>query len=470
LDYYTVTLTVSGTIIDIDSRDPVDPVGPSWLLDGFRLAWQVADPTRVDVVPNPAVCAFQLLAVDQSDVPDFAIGDLVTASVKVVNLAPATGPEVLAEFAGRVGAVEAEPHPRGILFSLACVDLTADLGEVYVGDEPWPEEFLFERLDRVEALAAAQGVTFSNTVWMGPGAPKVHASDVDRSSLRDTIDGLLAQVPVSTYVSYTTWLGLPRYSYKWSATENTGRTVNPLRLVETAPDFYTLVMNPAPVYPGGPFVVDACAVETAGARWRRDKGSSVSRVLVAGAFSDGTATREATHGAAHPVTERHDVDLVDASDAQALADALLPEIPFQAQRWNLEGFTIRVNDLPDVRSVCYPAVFNRHLEWETEPPGENVGQLMVVDGIAPPVSLSTTPGYYAGQVVAASLTIAAGQVRVTCSLRPTVPPQAGYIGNDGLKVKDFALTPALVDARLSQIDPTLTLYDFRLAGDPNPFD
>jgi hypothetical protein len=101
--------------------------------------------------PDPEEATITLIAPGSSTYADMAQGDPV--AVKVWNAPGMVGTPTV-EFYGRIATLTAQPHERGILYTLACVDYTADLGAMPVHLDDWPVETIVERLARIETEAA----------------------------------------------------------------------------------------------------------------------------------------------------------------------------------------------------------------------------------------------------------------------------------------------------------------------------
>lgn len=477
---YEFSLFIDGTEYPIDSDTAPDPAAGSWLLAGLKLSWQAADPTSVKLRPSPAVLSFRLLTTHATNVPNFAIGqdvlipDMTFRGTYMLGESEIEADIAPAGFGGRITDVEAEPVERynaatGALepwleFSFTAVDYTVDLAEVFIGGEPWPGEFYSLRLDRIEAatIAAKPDVVFYNTPWPGYVAPVFAAKDIDRRPALEVLTDHLDQMQSNQYVAYRVVPAEDNavefvYTYPAPSFNST-----PFQLTETAPDYFTAAIDPD-TFSQAAVLVDADAVDL-DATWRKDKSSAVNRILVTGTFSDGTTTREAEHPASSYVTERRDTEIVNAEAAQALADSLLPELTtVGAQRWELESFTIRVNDLSDIRQAA--GYFYR--PTEAGAPWSPVGSLKVLHSISDRVNLAPRD-WYAGQLVGAELEIRpGGQVRITPTLRATLPePAALYDIVEALAPDNMAADPTLATARYQDLDPTLTYYDFRIIGSP----
>lgn len=458
LTYYRLDLTIAGQAYPIDSRTPPDPAAGTWVLDKLTLSWAVADATRSRLKPAPSVLSFALLTTDRANVPAFDIGQVVT--VAVVAHDDFLGGEItLASFGGRISDLEASAHPRGLGFRFTVVDFLADLNEVYVGDEPWPSETAFDRFGRIEALAAAAGINIANDTF-GPVAATFKARDIDRRTVAAAIQSHLDQLPPQQFLvyAYDPATGDLAYYYEAEAGQMDTAVLVPRHIAGR------VTLRPLEVgeSPHGPQrIVDASAVDL-DATWRKDKASSTTRVLVSGEFSDGTTTAEAAHPAPSPITERVDVDYLESTQALALARALLPEEGFGQVRWALESYTIRVDGVPDLRSLLW--MFGSNLAWGSSP-GTPTGSARVLANIADPINLAGRP-WYAGQLVGATLAVEAGEMTITATQRPTVQLAGASIAYPPLTPANLAASAEFGATRVMDLDPTLTPYDFRLAGQP----
>lgn len=472
LDYFRVVLTIGdGFTVEEDSRVAPDPWDAAWVLDGLRHGWTAEDPTTTALRPAPTVVSFDLLTEHRDNVPDFNVGDIVVLRLYLHDDRNPDGEFPALGFAGRLTDLEAAAYgDRGLAYRMTAVDFTADLAEEFVGDEPWPQEFSSNRFDRIEALALAKGIQINNLPTGAYTAATFRARDIDRRSVREALQSHLDQLPAQEYMTYAydPGTGTLAYYYVSARTSSSVLDIGVLELLEvqSEPRVVTLYapVNPANWEGAGWMVynrtVHASQVQL-GATWRKDKTTSVTRVLVSGEFSDGTTTAEASNPGPAKITQRVDVDVLESGVALELAESLLPE-PAPAQRWNLESYTILVEELEDVRQVIAPYLLSSHLAYGYVP-DHPVGTPRVVGDIHDPINLGGRR-FYAGQVTGVEVEIRGGRIRIQVAQRPTVP-QAGY------SYVWPALTPASLlasaefgDLTPADLDPILTAYDFRLAG------
>jgi hypothetical protein len=101
--------------------------------------------------PDPDEATVTLIAPSSATYASLALGDPV--GVKVWPVAAFAGDPAV-EFYGRIATLTAEPHERGVKYTLGCVDYTADLGALEVHLEDWPMEDVLARLARIETEAA----------------------------------------------------------------------------------------------------------------------------------------------------------------------------------------------------------------------------------------------------------------------------------------------------------------------------
>lgn len=142
-----VTITSQGTTYTetVDSGDP----GDYGLADPLVVKQSL--PSGNDRLPlahpDPEEATITLIAASSSTYAAIAQGDPV--AVKVWNASGMVGDPAV-EFYGRIATLTAQPHERGILYTLSCVDYTVDLSLIPVHLEDWPVEDILTRLGRIE--------------------------------------------------------------------------------------------------------------------------------------------------------------------------------------------------------------------------------------------------------------------------------------------------------------------------------
>jgi hypothetical protein len=182
----------------------------AWL--GLRLdAWPVSGRRWVDVEPPEATWADQDPALQWADLGAVFVDD-------VAVLAPAGGtPETVVVFDGRISDLAASydenDQIQGPVVKVTAVDFTADLENVNVGDDPWPEQPLSTRFARVLTLS---GQDVAAVIDARPRAVTLCYQDVDSQQvvglLQDfatSADGVLWAAVHATTGPYL-WLEDPR--------------------------------------------------------------------------------------------------------------------------------------------------------------------------------------------------------------------------------------------------------------------
>lgn len=480
MDYYTVAITVGEFSTTVDSRTPApDPAAGAWVLDGLQIAWRTSGddwPPQVE----PMSCSLGLWTTDKANLPDFTIGDLVTVAVEVTGPEPLFGnPETIraAEFAGRLTDADAEPSRGGVMFSLVAADHLADLGEVYIGAEPWPQETASARQAR---MAAAAGVAFTNDPTSGQ---YFHARDIDHQPALQVFQDYARQVVGQTIdygwfssvlVAVRDTAGAVRYGIPPMRQRQDGNALG----LTTYYGGHTTLQVEDNAFMDSSRVYQAAHLTLADSRFRKDKGKTTNRVVVTGRFPDDTLTTvEVAHesAAARPITLRVDSDLVYPADATLLGQVYLGDENEMGQRWALDSFVALYDEFTNIEDA--DGLFPKVLDYDAAAnpyPIHPVGHVVVVTGIPDAQNMAPRP-WVAGQLTGAELQVQDGEVRARLSLRPTIPRQQAFA-----TVTSPPLTPASLRTSASfatltykdkgdgtpYLDPTLTYYDMRLATEP----
>jgi hypothetical protein len=378
------------------------------------------------VQPDAATATFQVIVATATDLDQLQLGHPVCIRYWP-STAPAAGDLSTVGFAGRVATLEAEPHDLGLLFTVGCVDYTADLGEATVGIADFPSESITVRVQRIltdagmnvpagAALFDGGGVfpvgapvlalrpaapanaleLMGHTLaqWdltYGSTAPNQHGPAI----LRQVLTPALAAVPATGPSLLDTTNG----PYQVARALKTPSYTAPLRVTLTAGK-YQLVGSTATGAATGVQVIDAGRVE-ASTRFRQRKGDAVNAVSVnAAAFGARIAFYSIADGVVTRVGASVDTELVDPTQAAGLAATYLPPVlPTQLALWVTDAMTWRLDAEPGawtlptlgrglmvVRVATVWAVMDR--EWVT---GLVAGvTFRLVDG-APQVVLNLIP-------------------------------------------------------------------------------
>lgn len=154
-----------------------DPVA----LSGLSIRW--GRRTSVDQ-PDPGTCSVTVL--DPPGGRRFDAAVPLGATLRVVS--DVAGARVIV-FDGRVTDLDANysDSDGGATVDVVAADLTADLGNRYVGDDPWPVEALSVRVGRILALA---GATQAATIDPRPAGVTVSRMDADRQGAMNLLGDL----------------------------------------------------------------------------------------------------------------------------------------------------------------------------------------------------------------------------------------------------------------------------------------
>jgi hypothetical protein len=154
-----------------------DPVA----LTGLSITW--GRKTTVDQ-PEPATCSVTVL-----DPPGGVRFDATVTLGSALRVWSALGGQRVIVFDGRVTDLDAtySQDDGGATVDLVAADLTADLGNRYVGDDPWAQETLAARVGRILALA---GATQQAQIDPRPAAVQVGRMDADRQGAMNLLTDL----------------------------------------------------------------------------------------------------------------------------------------------------------------------------------------------------------------------------------------------------------------------------------------
>lgn len=276
-----------------DVGDPAD-YGP---VDGLQIIRKLVDTQLWPAMVDTAECRFQLIVESTEDVESIELGTTV-----FVQITRPVGGSVRESFAGRVAELVTTPHDLGMLVTLSCLDYTADLRGVVVGAEPWPQEDVFTRVERVIELASpGVGVVMAQ---VPPGSlvfptaiPDVMPRDVDAQDAWELVQGYLDVWPVD-------------YGYPTTSTNYLGRArMNVVPLVDGTGELTGWQLAPSFEVPNydGPLRLELVA-----GKWSAvavDSGGVIGRVLPA---------EDVDVSASYAMTKADTVDRVTVSGVGAL--------------------------------------------------------------------------------------------------------------------------------------------------------
>ena len=126
------------------------------LADPLVITQRLQDNPRLPLShPEPDEATVNLIAPDSTTYSAMALGDPI--AVQLYPQAAFAGTPVT--FYGRIRGLAASPHPLGVLYTLSCVDYTADLAEFQAGVGAYPVEDATARLNRITSDAGLPALT-----------------------------------------------------------------------------------------------------------------------------------------------------------------------------------------------------------------------------------------------------------------------------------------------------------------------
>lgn len=319
--------------------------------------------------PTAETASIQVIAATVTDLDLLQIGDAVTLRYFGAT-APGVGDAPIVEFTGRVSTLEAQPHKLGVLFTVGCVDYTADLGEGIVGTAAYPSETIDSRIRRVlieAGLNSPAGVALYGGTATIPLPSTLAARAASPATPLELMSRLVAQYrmeftgfPNSVGVAYfypvtTPPRGLSNYSSGAAVLDNTNGPYNigtifrsppfsaPLRVTLVA-GVYKLTGSAANTAVGGVTVAEAARVDMS-TRFAQRKGDAINSIK---ATSDSWGT-VGVSWAPPPATvvATVETDLTTVADGSALAIVYLPPLrPTGNILWVCDGMTWEVDAEP----------------------------------------------------------------------------------------------------------------------------
>lgn len=265
------------------------------------------------------------------------------------------------EPAGRVGDPVALGDERGRVFAGSITDLQtrlepfgdvvywqtqltasgplADLGRVFVGDEPWPAETDSQRVDRILTAAAA-----AHAVDPGILGPQILPRDIDHQdalnlaqTVADDALGVVWEQPSDpdTPIRY-----LPSRLRTWDTAVPTWAELDPTLTWATLDPATTWEGWGGVSLPGDPgyLTLDAATVAASPCTWSQRVGDLVRTVrVVYGPEVDTGQRTEVVLGSGLP-EQRRDTQLADSTGATQVADSVLRS--HREPAWRLTGVVV----------------------------------------------------------------------------------------------------------------------------------
>lgn len=498
---YTWTALATDTLIEVYNQfQGIGHPNKGVLLDGLTIAWEQDDPDRpVNGQDKPWEADFSVLVPALVDVVDLNPGAPVC--IKVWGREPGlTYPEPdwsaypeppLALFLGRVADMEAKPHKLGNIVSLSCVDYTADLLEVIIGEFAWVAE---PAATRVDSIGLSVGIGGLGTTSGMPN-PTVEALPAGSVNAYDFLGQVLSGV--ADRASWSLGKGaVVRSGYLVDVVNDT----DPFTLVDVTSTARGLLSSPDALAPtlgtpwagglpgvlGGPTTAvdividpdysalvnmqafDACKVKF-DLDWQNRRGQSVEAVTithddvpVSTTWTDGPPPASSRAPVATYVQE------TQATAAAAWADLAAYLTPDRSETgWAVDTVTlVDLDPATDARRLLLMVI--------SDGPGTSVlarSQSLSIFDLPPEHSPDGTT-WYAGTPVACSITFSKGAWQMDVSLARRlsrsdtgiapaigIAPAAadGYVSCDNLRTD-----PTYSATRYVDVVPTVTYYDMRI--------
>jgi hypothetical protein len=305
-----------------------NPVGYAWNTVPPALTWAATDPSWT----------WQTMA-------GFAVDD-------VDILAPAgSAARTVRVFSGRITDSQAE-WDTGVgaaMIAVTAADITAELSNRDVGDEPWPAETLAARARRILSAAGRSDVTLYADPR--PGGITVTRMDVDRQQVFPMLADLATSVDAVLWAATHATTG----PYLWVEDMQHRTSVQTLALVGGV---VVIVTASA----GGGLTISACDVDLDPVRWIQTNADLATRCVVD--WQDQT-------GDPDPVQRTAQVVITDAekpagpygvrrvqvtsqvtteADATTVATGVVQRL-FASAAWRVSGLTTHVEDDADTEHV-----------------------------------------------------------------------------------------------------------------------
>ena len=254
-------------------------------------------------------------------------------------LAPPQAFEQVLTFSGRITDLEASGPDGRVEVAVTASDRQADLGNDYIGDNPWLRQTIATRIHRITALAATP-VTVTVDAWIG--GRFVTWVDIDSQA----VAGLLSDLATSADgVMWSTFVANRGFAL-WMEDPAQRQSMATLALSPTS----GLIVITGATRPGVGVAVTACNLIGGDVRWRQDVGDVLSIVDVTWlqqlVDDDGTPNPTETHvvltdaGAVATYGQRrlgYTTQLTDSADANTIATRLMARS--RSLGWRVAGMT-----------------------------------------------------------------------------------------------------------------------------------
>lgn len=183
-----ITATVGALSLTSADTDPPDDTATQ-LADGLTITRALGD--KPWPMPPVESATFNLFSPTVDDLLAVQRGTPVLLDYWTPRTGQDTGTAV-ARFEGLATDVVLRPHPLGVLAEVTALDVRSTRwAETDIGDEPWPEETILERLGRIADLAGFL-LVMPDLFGNPPGwSALCRARDVDAQPMLAIIDGLM---------------------------------------------------------------------------------------------------------------------------------------------------------------------------------------------------------------------------------------------------------------------------------------
>lgn len=483
--------TADGWEHKFSQGDAPDPAAGEWVLDGLTYSWEVQD-FPAEVQPDPSPLSFTLYR-ESGGPPGLEEGTDLIVRIEHADLPTNTSEAVLAMFRGRVTDIVGRPAGAGMAYSVTAMDRLADLNQASAVAEAAPAETTADRITR-QFDRAGQG---DNLFWPH-GVARLAAEDIEPGPLLDLIKDTYRDdwgYSPDTGVSDPD-RNLSRHSFRYmqrdlgggEGQENPAMWMDPwyddaiiwerqydqgvYRLLNAGGVWY-LSLEP---FPGArATVLPASAILVDDIEWKRTLAQP-NRAEVTGQY--GTVTYQDTGRVASQgviSVRRTDSKLADIWAALPAAEGLVGDAEDARPRWRFDRFTIRPDLLED-RGVALadsalflPVLYSHAYDDPYHPNGQGVtciGRTVLVTGIAPRWSPDEEVDV-SGRLTAATLSINAGRLAITCSMAPRLPrpwnPTAPVDGPPRRAPLRWSDLRAKGNPTWQQLDRDITWAQLRLA-------
>lgn len=198
---YTIKVTVGTWSVTLNRGDVVSPTSDAIAIGPFGASWSMpAYPAQ----PTAETVTFGLYVPDLATGPDRpGQGTRVEIMITTPDASAPAGIDPVLDFVGLITDIDASPMRNGIRFDIIAADPRSSGNEERIGNEAWPAESRYARLNRIIGLSDLPLVvpTQEDAHFAGNGmGPSVAARDVDPQPTRQLLDELLA--------AGTTWSGI----------------------------------------------------------------------------------------------------------------------------------------------------------------------------------------------------------------------------------------------------------------------